>query len=130
MSEGIRMSLPVAMNGPTGLGGGRANRHDPEKMAGEFESYLIFTILKEMEKTTEFSGKKKKSTEQTYMSIAYEKVAESLAKKGIGIKEMIMRYAERADAKVLTPKDDNTGNDVIRRNPMAGQDAGEEGDGK
>jgi Rod binding domain-containing protein len=38
--------------------------------------------------------------EETYMSIVYDKVSQFLAKnKGIGIKEMLMRYSEREDVK-------------------------------
>ena len=55
-----------------------------------------------MQKTTQFS--KKGYTEQTYMSIVYEKVADYLADKGIGVKEMLMRYADKENAKVLLKK--------------------------
>ena len=55
-----------------------------------------------MQKTTQFS--KKGYTEQTYMSVVYEKVADYLADKGIGVKEMLMRYADKENAKVLSEK--------------------------
>jgi Rod binding domain-containing protein len=77
-----------------------------EKAAKDFESFLIFTMLKEMEKNTHQN--KKGYMEQTYMSVVYEKVADHLAKKGLGIKDMLMKYLERADAKVLRPKGDNS----------------------
>jgi Rod binding domain-containing protein len=44
--------------------------------------------------------KEKGYMEETYMSIVYDKVSQFLAKnKGIGIKEMLMRYSEREDVK-------------------------------
>jgi len=56
-------------------------------------------MLKNLEKMAQIE--KKESPEQTYMSFAYEKVGDYLAKKGIGIKEMLMRYADRENAKVF-----------------------------
>ena len=38
------------------------------------------------------------------MSIVYEKVADYLADKGIGVKEMLMRYADKGNTKVLIKK--------------------------
>ena len=65
-----------------------------EKVAEDFEALFIFNMLKELEKTTKL--KEKGYMEETYMSIVYEKVSQFLAKnKGIGIKEMLMRYTER-----------------------------------
>jgi Rod binding domain-containing protein len=78
---------------------------DKEKVCKSFESYFILNILQQLQKTTQFS--KKGYTEQTYMSIVYEKVADYLADKGIGVKEMLMRYADKGNAKVLQKSDDN-----------------------
>lgn len=65
-----------------------------EKVAEDFEALFIFNMLKELDKTTKL--KEKGYMEETYMSIVYEKVSQFLAKnKGIGIKEMLMRYTER-----------------------------------
>ena len=41
------------------------------------------------------------------MSIVYEKVADYLADKGIGVKEMLMRYAGKENAKVSLKNGDN-----------------------
>jgi|WetSurMetagenome_2_1015567.scaffolds.fasta_scaffold496422_2 Rod binding domain-containing protein len=79
----------------------------PEKVAHDFESFMILTVLKELEKTTSLS--KKGYSEKTYMSIVYEKVAECLADKGIGIKQMLTKYSMRGSVKVPDPKGDNTG---------------------
>ncbi len=70
----------------------------PQKAAQEFESFLILTILKEFEKTTQFT--KKSSAEQTQMSLFYEKVADFLSKKGIGIKQVLEEYMDHG-AKVF-----------------------------
>ncbi len=71
-----------------------------EKAAEGFESYFIFSMLKEMGKTASFT--QKSYTEETEMSIFYEKASEFMAKKGIGIKEVITRYLTRNDAKVFS----------------------------
>jgi Rod binding domain-containing protein len=76
-----------------------------EKTAQQFESFLIFSMLKELEKATNIS--KKGCAEQTQMSLFYEKIADVVAKKGIGIKEMITKYAERG-AKVFHGKGENS----------------------
>jgi Rod binding domain-containing protein len=75
-----------------------------EKTAEQFESFLIYSMLKELEKAT--YSTKKSYAEQTQMSLFYEKVGEVMAKKGIGIKEMIAKYAERG-AKVLDENGEN-----------------------
>jgi Rod binding domain-containing protein len=72
---------------------------DKEKVCENFESFMIFVMLKNLEKMAQPG--KKESPEQNYMSIAYEKVGDYIAKKGIGIKEMLMRYANRANTKVF-----------------------------
>ncbi|MCX5810677.1 MAG: rod-binding protein [Proteobacteria bacterium] len=74
-------------------GESRTREPNIEKVAQEFESYLIFTMLKELEKTTNSS--KKGSTEQTYTSLLYEKVGDYIAKKGIGIRDMLTKHMEK-----------------------------------
>jgi Rod binding domain-containing protein len=78
---------------------------DKEKVCRSFEAYFINNILQQLQKTTQFS--KKGYTEQTYMSVVYEKVADYLADKGIGVREMLMRYADKENAKVLQKSGDN-----------------------
>ncbi|OPY73290.1 MAG: hypothetical protein A4E64_02621 [Syntrophorhabdus sp. PtaU1.Bin058] len=75
------------------------DKADKEKVCENFESFMIFVVLKNLEKTAKFG--EKESQEQNYMSIAYEKVGDYLAKKGIGIKEMLMRYVDRENTKVF-----------------------------
>ncbi len=70
-----------------------------EKIAEDFEALFLFNMLKELDKTTKLS--EKGYMEETYMSVIYDKVGQFLAKnKGIGIKEMLMRYSERGDIKI------------------------------
>ena len=70
-----------------------------EKIAEDFEALFLFNMLKELDKTTKLS--EKGYMEETYMSVIYDKVSQFLAKnKGIGIKEMLMRYSERGDIKI------------------------------
>ena len=91
MDLGIKLdpSIVLIENKKTG-----ANNGEPvEKTAEQFESFLIFSMLKEVQRATSLT--KKSYAEQMQMSIFYEKVADSLARKGIGIKDMIARYAER-----------------------------------
>jgi len=85
--------------------GGADPEKDKEKVCKNFEAYFINNILQQLQKTTQFS--KKGYTEQTYMSVVYEKVADYLADKGIGVKEMLMRYADRGNAKVFQKSGDN-----------------------
>ncbi len=77
----------------------KMNKEEKAKVCENFESFMIFVMLKNLEKMAQIE--KKESPEQTYMSFAYEKVGDYLAKKGIGIKEMLMRYADRENAKVF-----------------------------
>jgi Rod binding domain-containing protein len=113
MSDGIKMSLPTAVQGPsfTGYSSRAINRESQnkelniEKVAQDFESFLIFNMIKEMGKTT--CGPKKSCTEQTYMSLMYEKMGDYLSKKGLGIKDMLIKYAEDRNIKVLKEKGDN-----------------------
>lgn len=70
-----------------------------EKIAEDFEALFLFNMLKELDKATKLS--EKGYMEETYMSVIYDKVSQFLAKnKGIGIKEMLMRYSERGDIKI------------------------------
>ena len=106
MGDGIKMNLQTAAQDPSlnrsslrSINGEpRARESNIEKVAQEFESYLIFTMLKELEKTTNSS--KKSHTEHTYMSLLYEKVGDHVAKKGIGIKAMLTKHMEK-NTKVL-----------------------------
>ncbi len=72
-----------------------------------FEAYLVSTMLKQLQKTT--GSAEKSYAEQTYFSMFHEKVAEFVAKKGIGIKDVMMRYLQRGqNAKVPSGTADNT----------------------
>lgn len=114
MGDGIRPNLTVTASG-LGVTGqrsrieerrGELTSAEAEKVARDFESFMVFSMLKEMEKTTHYT-KKKNNMEQTYMSLVHEKVAGFLGTKGIGIKDLLMRYIAREDAKVLQKKVDN-----------------------
>ncbi len=88
----VRMRIdPTVRYEPGKKSGG--DRGQIDKAAEQFESFLIFSMLKELEKAT-YSTKKSYAGE-AQMSLFYEKVGDILAKKGIGIKEMIARYAQR-----------------------------------
>lgn len=80
---------------------------DREKVCQSFESYMVYSMIKHLEKTTKMS--KKGYAEETYMAMVYEKVADFLAEKGLGIKEMLMKYSDRENAKVISKSGDNTG---------------------
>jgi len=82
------------------------SEREREKVCKSFESYFIFTMLQGMEKTTKLS--EKGYAEETYMSLVYEKVADFIAEKGIGIKDMLMRYTSKENAKVLPKSGDNS----------------------
>jgi Rod binding domain-containing protein len=97
MDFGSKLGIPGAVL-PTTMNGAAAKKATAAKTAEEFESFLLFTILKEFDRTTQFT--KKSSATETQMSIFYEKVAGFLAKKGIGIKQVLERYADRG-AKVF-----------------------------
>ena len=105
----MNSALPVVMNEPQAARYGKSvSEGDKEKVCEGFESYFILNMLKEMEKTVHIS--KKGFKEQTYMSIVYEKAADYLAHtKGIGIKEMLMKYADQGTAKVSKKSGDNIG---------------------
>ena len=72
---------------------GKDKNQSIEKTAEAFESYLLGTVLHEFAKATQMT--KKSFAEETQMSLFYEKVADIMAKKGIGLKEMLSRYLER-----------------------------------
>lgn len=82
------------------------NESDVEKVAQDFESYFIYIMLKEMEKTTNSTNKS--FMKQTYMSSVYERVGDYIAKKGIGIKDMIVEHLQK-NIKVLKEMGDNNG---------------------
>ncbi len=86
------------------------NTKDVKAACEKFEAYFVSTMLKELQKTTLSS--EKSYAEQTYFSMFHEKVAEFVAKKGIGIKDKLMRYLEhnhkaQINTKVLTGTADN-----------------------
>lgn len=102
MSDGLNITKPVLAPGllehSKDLQGiNQSSGDDPEKMAKvaeDFEALFIFNMIKELDKTTKLTEKGYMS--ETYMSIIYEKVSQFLAKnRGIGIKEMLMRYGNR-----------------------------------
>jgi Rod binding domain-containing protein len=71
-----------------------------------FEAYLVYTMLQECQRTTSLS--EKSQAEQTYFSMMNEKVAEVVARKGIGVKEMLLRYLKGTEnPKVMQEKADN-----------------------
>jgi Rod binding domain-containing protein len=113
MSDGMKVNLPDAVRSSslTGYSSRIASRESQnkemniEKVAQDFESYLIFNMMKELGKTTQSS--KKSYMEQTYMSIMYEKMGDYLSKKGLGVKDMLIKYAEDRNIKVLKEKGDN-----------------------
>ncbi len=78
-----------------------------EKVCQEFESFMLYSMLKYMEKTAQMS--KKGYEEETYMAMVYQKVADFLAERGVGIKEMLMKYADKESVKVIPKSGDNSG---------------------
>ena len=79
-----------------------------KKLAQDFEAFFVTTMLKEMDKATHIT--KKSFMKETYSSITYEKLGEYAAKKGIGIKDMLLKYMERGgEAKVSNETGDNNG---------------------
>ena len=113
MDNGIKMSLStpaqsslIADNGARIINKESQKKElNIEKVAQDFESFLIFTMMKELEKTTHSS--KKNYTEQTYMSIMYEKMGDFLSKKGLGVKDMLVKYMDNRNIKVIKEKGDN-----------------------
>jgi Rod binding domain-containing protein len=113
MSEGIKINLPTAVDGSlfATKGAGIINRQSQtkelnvEKVAQDFESFLVFTMMKEMGKTA--CASKKNFAEDTYMTLMYEKVADYLSKKGLGIKDMLVKYMDDRNIKVFKEKGDN-----------------------
>lgn len=106
MSESIKLTNPVLdpnllirAGDPKGVD--RPSRNDPEqaeRVAEDFEALFILNMLKELDKTTKLT--EKGYMEETYMAIVYDKVSQFLAKnKGLGIKDMLLRYGERGDIK-------------------------------
>jgi Rod binding domain-containing protein len=81
-------------NAVKGLKGRSAK--DAKAACEGFEAYLVSTMLNQLQKTTGASGQS--YAEQTYFSMFHEKVAEFVAKKGIGIKDVLMRYLERTQS--------------------------------
>jgi Rod binding domain-containing protein len=115
MSEGLKINLPRAVDNTLFATNGarvvsrqsQTKELNIEKVAQDFESFLIFTMMKEMEKTT--CGSKKSYAEDTYMALMYEKVADYLSKKGLGVKDMLVKYMDDRNIKVFKEKGDNIG---------------------
>jgi Rod binding domain-containing protein len=79
-----------------------------EKACEGFESFFVSLMLNELQKTASFS--EKGFMAENYMTIVNQKVSEFVAKKGIGIKQMLMRYMEQGASKVSSPLGDKKGN--------------------
>lgn len=79
-----------------------------EKVCENFEAFFVSILMSELQKTAGFSDKS--FMEQGYMTMANQKVSEFIAKKGVGIKEMLMRYLEQGGPKVSPSSVDNTDN--------------------
>jgi len=79
-----------------------------EKACEGFESFFVSLMLNELQKTACFSDKS--FMEENYMTIVNQKVSEFVAKKGMGIKEMLMRYMDQGASKVSSPLADKEGN--------------------
>ena len=92
MDFGTKIDPPILLNGFQ-MGPEKEKGQSVEKAAQAFESYLLGTILQEFGKATQMT--KKSYAEEMQMSLFYEKVADVMAKKGIGLKEMLSRYVER-----------------------------------
>jgi Rod binding domain-containing protein len=104
MDTGTKIDSLTAPGRKTSAGGAEKGQ-SMGKAAEAFESFLIQTMLKELDKATHIT--KRGFAEETQMSIFYEKVGEFMAKKGIGIKDMLMKYIERG-AKVSPKKGENS----------------------
>jgi Rod binding domain-containing protein len=107
MSETLKLTKPILDTGllkhsedlKSAQQSSKTSQEKLEKVAEDFEALFILNMLKELDKTTKLS--EKGYMQETYMSIVYDKVSQFLAKnKGIGIKEMFMRYSERGDIKI------------------------------
>ncbi len=106
MSETLKITKPILdlgllKNSEDIKGAEKSSKGSQEKLekaAEDFEALFIFNMLKELDKTTKLS--EKGYMQETYMSIVYDKVSQFLAKnKGIGIKEMLVRYADHEGVK-------------------------------
>ncbi|MCX8022904.1 MAG: hypothetical protein N2745_09050 [Syntrophorhabdaceae bacterium] len=105
MSAGIKVSTINAANKRLLENITRGKEGDPKKVAQEFESFMIFNLMKELGKTVSLT--KKGCVEDTYMTIVYEKLGDFLSRKGIGLKEMLIKHLEEKKAKVSGEKGDN-----------------------
>lgn len=79
-----------------------------EKACENFESFFVSMLMNELQKTANLT--EKSFMDQNYMTIVNQKVSEFIAKKGIGIKEVLMRYLEQGDTKLSLPSTDNVSN--------------------
>lgn len=79
-----------------------------EKACENFEAFFVSILMNELQKTAGFSDKS--FMEQSYMTVANQKVSEFIARNGIGIKDMLMRYIEQGGTKVSPSSVDNMDN--------------------
>lgn len=77
-----------------------------EKACEDFESFFVSLLMNELQKTVKLS--EKSFMEENYMTMVNQKVSEFVAKKGIGIKDVLMRYLEQGGTKVSPSSVDNT----------------------
>jgi Rod binding domain-containing protein len=80
-----------------------------EKACQNFESFFVSLLLNELQKTISLS-EKKSFMDQNYMTMVNQKVSEFIAEKGIGIKDVLMRYLEQEGVKVSHSSADNIDN--------------------
>lgn len=102
MGDGLKVTKPIVDYGLL-TGGNQISatskeskipREKTEKIAEDFEALMIFNMLKELNKVSHLT--KQEYSEETYMSIVYDKVSRFIAEnKGIGIKDLLMRYSSK-----------------------------------
>lgn len=79
-----------------------------EKACENFESFFVSLLMNELQKTVNLSDKS--FMEESYMAIVNQKVSDFVAKKGIGLKDVLMRYLEQGGTKVSPSSADNMDN--------------------
>jgi Rod binding domain-containing protein len=95
VDTGSKIGPPVDL--PQTARAGLSAGKQAKKVAEQFESFLMFSVLKECEKS--INTKKKSYAEETQMSLFYERVADALAKKGVGIRETLTKSLEKGASK-------------------------------
>lgn len=102
MGDGLKVTKPIIDDGlltrANGISGANKESKIPrekmEKAAEDFEALMIFNMLKELNKVSHLT--KQEYSEETYMSIVYDKVSRFIAEnKGIGIKDLLIRYSSK-----------------------------------